>query len=363
LGRTFLFCPDFGGKFMGMELDILRGCEIAPIDDTVDLDNNPKFKKLELTQGQKIQMSALMNQLPALAGMDILSKTMVLTFPDGVQGVLMQLKNGGFTTTLKNVDTGKIAGTAWLESAAPQAACLGAFTAMSIASGQYFLAQINNSLAQISSGLDKILEFLYGDKRAELLSEVSFIRFAYENYKSVMEHSEQRVATLISLQNAKKVAMKDIEFYLSDLSSIMADKKSSDISSTVPKMVRTKDCLDLSLQLYTMSNLLEVYYSENYDPNYISFVQSEASVYIGKCEKRLLNCFGQLQHLLAGAKEGLFVKVNKAEYVQQIDAIVVELEASSSSPLQTTLQSALSETTKEKQYYLNREGEVYLKVS
>lgn len=86
---------------MGMELDILRGCEIAPIDDTVDLDNNPKFKKLELTQGQKIQMSALMNQLPALAGMDILSKTMVLTFPEGVQGVLMQLKNGGFTTTLK----------------------------------------------------------------------------------------------------------------------------------------------------------------------------------------------------------------------------------------------------------------------
>ena len=262
---------------MVKELDILHGCEIAPVDDAVDLDNSQRFKKLELTQGQKIQMSALMNQLPALAGMDILSKTMILRFPEGVQGVLMQLKsNGGFTTTLKNVETGKIAGTAWLESAAPQAACLGAFTAMSIASGQYFLAQINNSLAQISSGLDKILEFLYGDKRAELLSEVSFIRFAYENYNSVMEHSEQRVATLISLQNAKKVAMKDIEFYLSDLSSIMGDKKSSDISSTVPKMVRTKDCLDLSLQLYTMSNLLEVYYSENYDPNYISFVKSEA---------------------------------------------------------------------------------------
>ena len=41
---------------MAKELDILRGCEIAPIDDAVDLDNNQKFKKLELTQGQKIQM-------------------------------------------------------------------------------------------------------------------------------------------------------------------------------------------------------------------------------------------------------------------------------------------------------------------
>lgn len=346
-----------------MAMDILGGCEIAPVDEAVDLANSQKFTKLELTDGQKMQVSALMSQLPALVGADMLSKTMMLNFPVGVPGVLMQLKNGGYSTTLRNVETGKISGTAWLESAAPKAVCLAAFSAMAIASGQYFLAQINNSLDQISSGLDKILEFLYGDKRAELLSEVSFIRFAYENYKSVMEHSEQRIATLISLQSAKKVAMKDIEFYLSDLSSIMVDKKSGDISTTVPKMVRTKDCLDLSLQLYTMSNLLEVYYSDNYDPNYISFIQAEASDYIGKCEKRSLKCFGQLQQTLAGAKEGLFIKVNKAEYVQKVDGIVAELEASSSSPLRVTLQAALDETSKEKQYYLNQDGVVYLKVS
>lgn len=344
-------------------LDILNGCEIAQVDDNdVDLSNRQKFIKLEPTQGQKMQISALMNQLPALAGVDALSKTMRIRFPEGIQGTLMQLKsNGGYTTTLKSLETGKITGTAWLEYATPQAVCLGAFTAMSVVSGQYFLSQINSSLAQISSGIDKILEFLYGDKRAELLSEVNFIRFAYENYKSVMEHNEQRIATLISLQNAKKVALKDIEFYLSDLSSTITNKKSNDISSTVPKMIRTKDCLDLSLQLYTMSNLLEVYYSENYDPNYISFVQSEASVYISKCEKKELNCFGQLQHLLAGAKDGWLSKVSKADYVQQVDGIVAELEASNNSPLQTALQSALSEIRKEKQYYLNQDGEIYLK--
>lgn len=344
-------------------LDILPGCKITQLDDDVNLSNAQKFIKLKPTQGQKIQIGALMNQLPALMGVDSLSKTMVLRFPDGVQGTLMQLKdNGGYTTTLKNPETGKISGSAWMETATQQAICLGAFTAMSVVSGQYFLSQINSSLTQISSGLDKILEFLYGNKRAELLSEVNFIRFAYENYRSVMEHSEQRIATLISLQNAKKVAMKDIEFYLSDLSSIITDKKSGDISSTVPKMVRTKDCLDLSLQLYTMSNLLEVYYSENYDENYISFVQSEASIYISKCEKKELSCFGQLRHLLAGAKDGIFAKVSKTDYVRQVDAIVAELETSFDSPLQVTLQSGLTEVTKEKCYYLSEDGEVYLKV-
>lgn len=345
-------------------LDILGGCEIKPLDDTIDLSNSKKFVKLEPTEGQKIQISGLMSQLPAIAGMDILSKSVTLTFPEGVQGSLMKLKNrSGYTTAIVDPETGKIKATASLDFVTPEKVFLGAFTAMSVVSGQYFLSQINSSLAQISSGLDKILEFLYGDKRAELLSEVSFIRFAYENYNSVMEHSEQRIATLISLQNAKKIAMKDIEFYLSDLSSIITDKKSSDISATVPKMIRTKDCLDLSLQLYTMSNLLEVYYSENYDPNYISFIQSEASGYIDKCEKRSLKCFGQLQQVLAGAKEGFLTKINKTEYIQQIDGIVGELEAISDSPLQTTLQTALGETSKRKQFCLNKEGEVYLKVS
>lgn len=342
-------------------LDILGECEIMPADD-IDLSDNRKFTKLELTQGQRIQMSGLLNQLPAIIGTDILSKTMILKFPKGIQGALVQLKNGGYTTTLRDVTTGRFNGTAWLEHANTQALCLGSFTAISIASGQYFLAQINNSLTQISLGLDKILEFLYGDKRAELLSEVNFIKFSYENYKSVMQHSEQRIATLISLQNAKKVAMKDIEFYLSDLSCIVTDKKSGDIPSTVSKMLRTKECLDLSLQLYTMSNLLEVYYSENYDSHYISFVKSEASEYIGKCEKRSLYNFGQLQHLLTNTKDGIFTKINKTDYIQQINAIVGDLEVINISPLLVTLQSALDEIINEKQYCLSKDGDVYLKI-
>lgn len=368
IGGALLFLPGkrLEEKLMSThetELDVLDGCKITSLDDSIDITNSPRFAKLDLTQGQKMQISALVNQLPAMVGTSMLSNTLTITFPEGVQGVLMKLKAGGYSTTLKNPDTGKIVGTASLDFSTSQAVCLGAFTAMSVISGQYFLSQINNSLKQISSGLDKILEFLYGDKRAELLSEVSFIQFAYKNYQSVMEHSDQKIATLISLQNAKKVAMKDIEFYLSDLSSTMSDKKSNDISTTVPKVIRTKECLDLSLQLYTMSNLLEVYYAENFDPNYISFVQDETTVYIGKCEKRLLNCFGQLKQLLAATKENPFVKVNKAEYMQQIDDILAELESSGASPLQTTLQSALTETRKEKQYCLNRDGEVYLKVS
>ncbi len=43
-----------------------------------------------------------------------------------------------------------------------------------------------------------------------------------------MGHNEQRAATIVSLQEAKKVAMKDIEFYLCDLDSTINSKSSID---------------------------------------------------------------------------------------------------------------------------------------
>ena len=66
------------------------------------------------------------------------------------------------------------------------------------------------------------------------------------------------------------------------------------------------------------------------------------------------SCWGQRRFLC---------KINKAEYIQKVDSIVAELEATNSSPLQTTLQTALDETSKEKQYYLNQDGAVYLKTA
>ena len=331
--------------------DILGGCEIAILDE-VNVSDERKFTKLELTQEQQMQMSGLMNQLPALLNVASLSKTVRLTFPKGVQGSLMPLKNGGYSTTLVD-KAGKIVGTASLNVPTFQATALSAFTAMSIASGQYLLAQINSNLGEISSKLDKILEFLYGDKRAELLSEVNFINFAHENYKSVMEHSEQRIATLVSLQSAKKVAMKDIEFYLSDLDSDSKKKKKD--TWIAKKMLRTHECLELSLQLYAMSNLLEVYYSENFDPNYTCFVEKEAANYIGTCANRSLNCFSRLQERLSGAKNPVQI-----EAANKVNAIVERMNGIITSPLLTELRSTLGETSKEKQYYLTQDGGVYL---
>ena len=121
-----------------------------------------------------------MQQLPAVVAANALSDMYMVRFPAGIPNALTPLKQGGFSTMVKG-ENGRIAGTASLYSVEAQAAVLGAFNAMSIVSGQYFLAQINSELKTMNQNIDKILEFLYGDKKAELISEVSFVKSAYQN--------------------------------------------------------------------------------------------------------------------------------------------------------------------------------------
>ena len=247
---------------------------IVPCDTQIDISPANGFTKLELDTEQKIQVGALIQQLPSIVATGMTAKLYTVTFPDGVAGKLMELKRGGLTTSIVG-ENGKIAGSAALHSVTLQAVAMGCFTAMSIASSQYFLKQINNELKMIRLNLDKILEFLYGEMKAELMAEVSFVKYAYQNFNSIMEHDDQRVAIIASLHSSRKIAMKDIEFYMNDLDSTIGGKDGKDISSLVEKAFQIKESLEFAMQLYGMSSLLEVYYSQNYDTNYLKYVEND----------------------------------------------------------------------------------------
>lgn len=341
----------------------IKDIDILPCERSVDLTDAKQFAKLELTASQKMQINALLGELPSLVAGATLAKAYVARFPDGLAHTLMQLHQGGVSSYYQ-VD-GKFAGTASLYSTSAQAACLSAFTAMSVASGQYFLAEINSKLNVMKFNLDKILEFLYDDKRAELMSEISFTQFAYQNYGSIMEHDQQRIATIAGLQNSRKIAMKDVEFYLSDLTSVVTAKEGADISTTVKKAIQTKECLDFSIQLYVMSNLLEVFYSGNHDQKFLQYIEDDVEAYITKCDKRILTNFSMLQQSLAGYKDKLFKKIDKDDkdiFFKRISEIVEALNTSENSPMQELLHTALRASEQRVDYYFNDTGDVYLKI-
>lgn len=356
------------------ELKKLGDFDIAACDDIPNIDDNPKFRKLELTTGQKTQMAALATQLPAVVGAGVSGKAAsivnaeklyLIWCPLGIENTFTRMKDGNYANFIRSgrffdgytpvspVDISVP------QAMAVQAAVMGAFSAMSIASGQYFLKQINNELGSIRQGTDKILEFLYGDKKAELISEVSFAKYAYENYNSIAKFDSQRAATIASLQQAKKVAMKDAEFYISDLGAALGE--SHDIQILVDKSCQISESLNLALQLAVMGAILEVYYSRNFDKKYLEYLERELSLYIEKCDKFQLAVFSKIHERVDAYKNLPPKKVDKEKLLQKVNAVVAPLQNSSENTLKKTLRDGLYSLSKNTSYYISKDGTVYIK--
>ena len=334
--------------------------EVTPCGSQINFEDSNRFRKLELSSAHKIHISAFtQNALPAVST-GIMANAYVVKFPEGLPHTLTALNQGGVGSMIK--ENGKFIGSASFYSMSTQAAIIGAFTAMSIASGQYFLSQINNEMRMMNMKLDDILEFLYGDKKAELMAEMSFIKYAYENYSSIMSHEQQRVATITSLQEAKKVAMKDIEFYINDLDSVVSRKTKdyAELESRIEKSFRVKECLELSQQLFVMSSMMEVYFAQNQDTEYLDSIEKDMLAYINKCDKRMLGSFSALKATISGYKARPMEKFDKSVCEKNVANLIDSLNSGEESGMQKAVRSALHASTKKIEYYLASTGEIYI---
>lgn len=333
---------------------------IAVPDEKIDL---REFKKSELGPAQTTQINALLQQLPVALSAGSMATAYRVEFPKGIVGTLTKLKQGGYSTTIKGTD-GKFAGTASLYSMGMEAAVLGAFTAMSVVTGQFFLARINAELNVIKEKLDQILQFLYGDKKAELIAEISFIKYASENFGSIMGHTEQQAATISSIQEAKKVAMKDIQFYLNDLDELGKKelKKYAEITDATEKALQIKESLDLSIQLYMMSSLLEIYYAQNFDKGYLDYVKEDVNNYIDMCKNEMVSSFARLEQSIRIYKPNNAIKDELAERFQKLEDMNESLKVYGSNFFKI-MQDVWQSLNQKSEYYFTVDGNVYLKAS
>lgn len=342
------------------------GFKIMPCETNIDFTDEKRFEKLKLTSGQKMQISGLLQHIPTTMAAGAMSGAYTVRFPKGLPHTLMALKRGGFGSQI--VENHTILGSASFYPMLGQAAVLGVFTAMSVATGQFFLAQINKELHMINKKLEDILKFLYRDKRAELLSELNFVKYAYENYGTIMEHDSQRIATICNIQEAKKIAMQDIEFYISDLKdkieSIDDHKKFSFLVQEMDdKIELTIENLDFSLQLYLMSSLMEVYYAQNYEQDYIDRVESSIKGYVKNCNDQVLSNYGTLRGFFGACGVNKKEQSEKEERMKKLEKSPLDMKYNA---VCENLYSILHTATKSAEYYVKKDENdynIYYKIS
>ena len=343
-----------------------KECLISPYEHPVSPEVLRHYKKLELSGAQQKQMSEFAEQMSATmenAGAN--QSYYVLRCPDGLPNILTPFTDGSDAMSAFVKTGGKIA----VQASVVYSLIRIGFSLLALIE-QFFLRGIHNKLNVINRKIDEILEFLYGDKKAELLSAISFTRYAYENFSSIMEHEGQRNATIQSLQSARMTAMQDVEFYLSDLHfTVSVDKNKrfpdqvSEIERIVRKSIDQSSCLDLSLQLCMTTHLLEIYYSQNYDPKYLGYVENDVGDYISRCEKQMIGDFSSLKTSLDfqwSRKRGR-EQEQVGKLCEQVQQKLDSLSNDKSDELKAKLAKALHSLQKETECCIGTDGNVYLK--
>lgn len=344
------------------EIETACNFKVQPFEETFALSDPARFAKISLSPEAKNRLSQLFSHIPGFAAAKSMSSMVRVVFPDGASRSLMQLAQGGFAS--QYLENGRIAGTASLYSVISQARALRTFSLLSVVCGQYYLAQINKEMSLINQKLDKLLEFLYGDKKAELLSEISFVKYAYENFRSIMENEQQRIATIANVQAAKKVAMKDIEFYIVDMDKLAASdaKTASELEEISKNAFRIYECLTLSTQLFTMSSLLEIFFSQNTDASYLEYVEHDNTAYLEKCEKRTLACLSVLKHRVEefNPKIPLQARLDKNTLVGKIDEIIERITDENAAATRKSIHAIVTRITHSSEVVLLSSGDAYI---
>ena len=280
--------------------------KLDKVNEPIDYKRDARFRQID--NRTATQISGLMHYLPQTIAAKDLYGTFRVQLPKGISGALVQ-HGEGYLSAMQDPYTGKFSGQATYVRNSQQAAMLGMFTALSVVTSQYFLAHINNNLEEAQKKLDQVLDFLYSDKAYEIYAELQAVRTIYSNYPAIMNADGQRIASIATIQHAKIIAEKNIQFYyhdmdkrvmseledkgmpLPDLRNMLNDDKIKNLASS---LMADLNSYNQAINLYSICSVLEIVLSQNFENSYLDFIEEDLAnhykahnIIIGKLSGKL----------------------------------------------------------------------------
>ncbi len=332
--------------------------EVKPVEEA-DLSG---YTRLNVSKRELADFSQALGEVP---GLKAAASTggWILSFPrGGSESQLLGLHQGGYSTVLSGAD-GKFIGTASIHKAVnDMLGPVALFSALAVVTGQYFMSQIRTDLKLLNEKADKILGFLYGDKRADIMAQIYFVQSASSNYGFLAQSPTQTSAQLIGMQEARKTAMRNILFYISDLKGLANADQLKDgkyYDSSCRKADKICQSLELSIQLLLQSSWMEVLFTDGCSQGYIDSLKNECDWVLGEAEKTSAEILNRLVGAGAFFKKDNPLDFLKADCTKSTSIVKKRLDNSGFAGMKKQAQknwSKLSELVCRPQYILTADG-------
>lgn len=204
-------------------------------------------------------------------------------------------KNGKFAQSVK-----------WEKlSSAPQVVG-GIFTVMSVASGQYYLAEINKNLRKIEREVHQVYQFLENDKKSKLIANEDFLKRIQTNLHSILGNSIQQMATVNTLQLIRRDAFGDIDFYRAQIKNAYTrynkKTKADEVIEINKELGQNIYQYWYALYIYCFASYLEPIVAMNNDPAYLYDVKNDMSLKLKDFEGAFDELQEKMQYYISNTK-------------------------------------------------------------
>ena len=183
----------------------------------------------------------------------------------------------------------------------------GAFNIMSLATGQYFLSEINSTLSTLEDGVSNIQGFLETDKRSEIEADEETLVHIYYNLRYIMDNDMERMSVSANLKNMKNKALKEIKFFRAqtekERNKIRKDSKYDTVKEAYRKLMTLYPQYWCAVRNYNNSTFLDTVITEMDDPDYLLLIYVDVRNQIMLYEESFSKSEYKLNNFIKESKE------------------------------------------------------------
>lgn len=206
----------------------------------------------------------LLGQLPLLAGAKELAGAYKVVFPAGATGKLMILKNGanaGLATTSIVGESGKIVGQAGLQSLSNLASPLAVFSALSMITGQYFMAEINKSIKALSENIEEVQKQIDTSEESVVFSASIFLQEIKNDWNLILESEDFRISIISNIIKTVNDLTSSCYYFENRLNTKLSELKTNLLKNKISEeslMIEIQRNKEFLKQAYELRSCLKI---------------------------------------------------------------------------------------------------------
>lgn len=183
----------------------------------------------------------------------------------------------------------------------------GGFALMSIATGQYFLTEINNSLSFLKEGMGNVTDFLETEKKSEIEADEETLLRIYYNLGYIMENDMERLSVSTSLKSMRNKALKNIKFFRTKIEKenqkIRANSKYDTFENACYELMKWYPQYWCAVKNYCSAYFLDTVITEMDDPDYLLHVYTDVKNQIFLYEELFSKSDERINNYIRKSKE------------------------------------------------------------